>query len=180
MLYWKTNNGYNMKKKYIKIQIIFIILIIIGLNGCTDQNNKDQIDELEVVNYTIVTDAYSHKTDWKNFGDGFQPNALPEIVTYEPPYLSEDFTKARYKISVTVKNVADKAVNPVIVNLNFFNNNDSKLFSRQLNNFTKLPDSETRTLEWEYYLNDENYGVYFLNVDHLEISTGPKPINNNP
>jgi hypothetical protein len=172
------NKGYNMKIKYAEILIISIILLIVCLNGCTDQNNNiDGIDDLEVVNYSIATSAYSHKTDWKNFGDGFQSDAIPEIVTHGPPYLSEEFTKARYKISVTVKNVAGKAINPVIINLNFFNINNTKLFTKQLNNFTKLPDSETRTLEWEYFVNDDKYSEYFYYVDHLEISTGAKPID---
>jgi len=170
-----------MRKKYITFQIIFIILFIVWFNGCIDQNsNTDKTDELEVIDYTIITDAYSHKTDWKNFGDGFQPYVLPEIVTHEPPYLSEEFTKARFKISVTVRNVAGKPINPVIINLNFFNINDTIIFSKQLNNFTKLPDSETRIIKWDYYFNDDNYGEYFFDIDHLEISTGPKPINTEP
>ena len=68
----------------------------------------------------------------------------------------------------------------MIINLYFFNNNDSELFSKQLNNFTKLPDSDTRTLEWEYYIDDDHYGDYFTNIDHLEILTGPKKIDDPP
>lgn len=169
-----------MKNIYTSIEIMLMILIFIGLNGCVEQTNDlDEIDKLEVIDYKILTDAYSHKTDWKNFGEGFQAKILPEIVTREPPYLSEEFTKARYKISVTVKNVAGKKINPVIVNLNFFDINNSGLFSKQLNNFTNLQDSETRTLEWEYFKSDDRYGDYFTDVDYMEIVTGAKKIDIN-
>jgi len=170
-----------MNKKFIFIEIIFAALIFIGLTGCVEQNNNlDEIDELEVIDYKISTEAYSHMTDWKNFGEGFKANILPEIVTREPPYLSEEFTKARYKISVTVKNIAGKKINPVIINLNFFDINNSEIFSKQLNNFTDLLDSETKTLEWEYYKSDDRYGDYFTNIDYMEIVTGAKKINIDP
>ena len=167
-----------MNKKYIFIEIIFLILIFIGLNGCVEQTNN--LDELEVIDYKISTFAYSHMTDWKNYGEGFQTKILPELVTHGPPYLSEEFTKARYDISVTVKNILGKKINPVIINLNFFDINNSEIFSKQLNNFTNLQDSETRTLEWEYFKSDDRYGDYFTNVYYMEIVTGARKIDIDP
>lgn len=159
-------------KRQISILVAFLIASILTFSGCVEINdtNDNNTDELEVIKYSIITEAYSYDTNWTNFGDGFYPNDLPEIVHNEAGiYLADEFSKARYRINGTVKNIADHVLNSIIVNLNFYDGNNTFLTSEQLNNFSKLPVGSTWNFEYEYYYYDD----YFEDVDHLEITTGP-------
>ena len=158
-------------KQQISILVTFLIVSILTFSGCVE--NKDttnnNTDKLELINYYIITEAYSYDTNWTNFGDGFYFNNLPEIVHNEAGiYLAEEFTKARYRINGTVKNIADEALYSITVNLNFYDGNNTFLTSEQLNNFSKLPVGGTWNFEYEY----DYYDDYFQDIDHLEITTG--------
>ncbi len=155
-----------------QILVTFFIASVLTFSGCVEinDNNGNNTDELKVIEYSIITEAYSYNTNWTNFGDGFYPNDLPEIVHNDAGiYLADEFTKARYRINGTVKNIADHVLNSVIVNLIFYDGNNTFLTLEQLNNFSKLPVGSTWTFEYEYDFNDD----YFEDVNHLEITTGP-------
>lgn len=167
----------SMNRKILSVGTI-VMIVCIGLSGCTDQT--ENTDEIELVSYSVTTEAYSHKTGWKNFGEGFQPDALPEIVTRDPPYLSEEYTRGRYNITVTVKNIAGYDVSKILITLNFYDTNDSQLFSKQLNDFNDFPDTHTRVLGWEYDIDDSKYGKYFEDIRDMNISMGAQSINIQP
>jgi len=166
-----------MNRKILAVGTI-VMLVCIGLSGCTDQTGNT--DEIELVSYSVTTEAYSHKTGWKNFGENFQPDALPEIVAHDPPYLSEEYTKGRYNILATVKNIAGHDISNCHITLNFYDTNDSYLFSKQINNFTGLPDTHTRVLGWDYRIDDSKYGKYFEDIRDMNISMGAQSINIQP
>lgn len=155
-------------KKQITILSILIILIL-TLSGCTDNNTNNKKNELEIINYNIITEAYSYNTSWTSYGGGFNPNSLPEIAFNEAGiYLADEFSKARYRINGTVKNIANYALNSIIVNLNFYDDNNTFLIMEQINNFSKLQPGETWYFEYSY---NHNYD-YFMNISKLVITTG--------
>ena len=166
-----------MNRKILSVGTI-IMFVCIGLSGCMDQTEKT--GEIELVSYSVKTEAYSHKTGWKNFGEGFQPDALPEITIREPPYLSEEFTHGRYNITVTVKNIAGYNLSKILITLIFYDTNGSQLFSKQLNDFSDLPDAHTRILGWEYDMDDSKYGEYFEDIGNINISIGAQSITIQP
>lgn len=155
--------------------IVGLILIVSssGLSGCIEQNNNTGNDEIEIVSYSIITEAYSYNTKWKSFGEEFKPDNLPEISNGGGVYLSEEYYKARYKINVTVKNIADCRLNTITVTLNFYDSNDTLLTSEQIKNYSGLPDGHT----WNFEYNYDYYDDYFERVDHLEILGGIQEID---
>jgi hypothetical protein len=163
-----------------KRQIILktlIIAIIISLSGCieTNNNNNNNVNnekELEIINYNVITEAYSYNTNWTTYGEGFNPDLLPEIVYNDAGiYRPEEFTKARYRINGTAKNNGSHTINQAIINLNFYNNNNTFLTLKQLKNFSKLKTEETWNFTYEY---NHNYD-YFMDINYLEITTGLPP-----
>ena len=159
-------------KRQISIFTVFLIASILSFSGCMEinNNNDNNTDEIEIINHYVVTEAYSYNTNWTTFGDGFNPKDLPIIVHNDAGiYLADEFTKARYRINGTVKNIADHVLNSIIINLNFYDGNNTFLTSEQLSNFSKLQVGSTWNFEYEY----DYYDDYFENVDNLEITTGP-------
>jgi hypothetical protein len=163
-------------KNHIKTTfVVSAIFLLINISGCIEENNNNQIQELEIVNYNIVTEAYSYDTNWEYFGDGFYPDNLPEIAPNSTVYLPYEYSKARYRINVTLKNIADYTLSKVTVNFIFYDKNNNTLTYEQLKNFTDLKPGLTRFFEYEY----DYYYKYFQEVDHLEITTGPLPLDIN-
>lgn len=160
--------------KQMSIVGVILIILLSGLSGCIEQNNDDTgNNELEVVSYSIVTEAYSYNTKanksiWKSFGEGFKPDNLPEISSGGGVYLPEEYYKARYRINVTVKNIADRRLDTISVILNFYDSNDTLLISEQIKNYSGLPDGHIWDFEYEYDYHDD----YFERIDHLEILGG--------
>jgi hypothetical protein len=134
-------------KRYLQIIWVFFLLIfIIGLAGCTNQNVEDGVT---IVTYSIETQRWNWgEADFVKIADGF--------------IYSED--AERYEIIVTVKNVAGVMINRIVVSVNFYNKNNSYLGTK-VRTIRGLDASHTEDISFTYTKYEDN----FENVDHLEF-----------
>ena len=158
-----------MEKKVLLLGIIFIVFII-AFSGCFDQENNDNVNrELKVIKHSVVTEAYSYNTSWENFGEGFNPNDLPEIAPPSDIYSQYDYYKARYRINGTIKNIAGYTLDTFSITLYFYDVNNTLLTSKQMKNYTiELEDGDTWDFEYEYdYFDDYFKKVVFLSFCYI-------------
>lgn len=162
------------------IVAIVVLLLSVGLSGCVETNrngsippsNEDQdkeefttlpdgtkvhgdIDKLEILNYSIVTEKEVNYRDYQKIADGF--------------VYSED--ASRYRIYGTAKNIAGKMLpegtwftNNIKITVKFYDNNEVHLVSKTTTKYTELPDTYTWDFEITYSKDD-----YFEYVDHISF-----------
>jgi hypothetical protein len=140
------------------------------LSGCIteDTKNETEADQLKIISFSFVTEAYSYNTSWNVFCHELNYSCLPEIVNKSAYYLPHDFSKARYRINGTVKNTAESPIHTIFLHLDFYDNNDTFLFSKQLTNFSVFQPDQTWFFEYTY----DYPNPYFKEIESVEINTG--------
>lgn len=174
----------HMIKKHVLGFIIPLVLCLIVLfPGCVEEEDTTEKPDksFEVSEFSIATEAYSHATGWKEFSSDLRPkpNVLPEIVTHEPPYHSEEFTKARYNISIIVTNIGESSESSVHATAVFYEN-DTVLFDRQFNRLSSIQPGESHEFIWNYYNDDETYQQFFYRITEIKVSPGLEHIDFDP
>ena len=134
-------------KRYLQIIWVSILLIfIISLTGCTNQNIKNGV---KIVTYSIETQRWDlGEAIFIRIADGF--------------VYSED--AERYEITATVKNVAGEMINRIKISVNFYDKNNSYLGTK-VRTIRNLDASYTEDILFTYTKSEDN----FENVDHLEF-----------
>lgn len=140
-------------KKQIVILGIAVVLIAVGLSGCTEtqtdgtnDENKDETEEkVELVNYSVIT------TNWlgDELGEGFV-------------YGKEAFA---YKVTGQIKNIANETLNTTTITIIFYDINNNSIHA-EATSVTDLTISEIRSFSVEYTEFDPN----FENADHVTFS----------
>ncbi len=99
---------------------ILSILFVTVLSGCTEvQTMTGDTDNASITSYSVVTEAYSHETEWETFGEGFTPDRLPELSNVIIPTINE-WTGARYRITGIIKNIANCELEDVRISAKFY------------------------------------------------------------
>ena len=154
-------------KKQLLIIGITVLLIAVGLSGCTDSNGgfsttlpdgtviSGDIDKVEISNLEIITQTReTMSADWEKLGDGF----LKTVV-------SEGYGREQYLITATAEIISDEMFDDIEFTAKFYDigNNqidDEKTFAHG------LPSGTIWEIKF-YYLNQ--VGNYFEDVHHIII-----------
>jgi hypothetical protein len=99
-------------KKNILISGIFFIILVVGLNGCTEQDISGDKYRIELLEYSITTQKLDEEN--RTIGNGFLHSD------------EADF----YLINGTVKNISDELLISVNITAKFYNNTNNLLTER--------------------------------------------------
>lgn len=142
-------------KKQLLIVRISIILIFVGLSGCTqtqtDDNTTGGGNNVEIISYSVFTYYDEHEEI------GFYHNIPDNELNY-----------ASYGIKGVVKNNAGKMINLINITAHFYDANNSEIYSTadQQYTITNLSNNNTENFTISLpYLNTQN----FLKFDHVNF-----------
>ena len=152
-------------KKYWQAVGIACLFFAMWFSGCTEtQDVSGDTDKVEITSYAIVTEAYSQDTEWEEYGDGFTPELLPEIVTVIIPDLYT-YTGARYRILGTMKNIAGYTLESVRISAKFYDMNNTYL-DEEYSSRIQLEKEQSK----EFIITCPSSNDYFYEVDHVSFS----------
>ena len=101
-------------KRHLIVYGIVIILLTFGLCGCTEQEISGDTDEIELLEYSIVTQKYDE--EYKTIGNGFIHSDEAEF----------------YLINGILKNIANEILINVSITAKFYNNTNNLLYIKYL------------------------------------------------
>jgi len=137
-----------MKKKIIVVGII-ILLTIVCLSGCNEAQTSGDIDEVEIVSYSVETrDEFGNK-----IGDGF---------------VHHDDAN-RYKVTGTMKNIADRNLDRITVTARFYDSDNEFLHSENATVW-KLTKGATDDFSISYYSFEKYFELAESVSLHFKVS----------
>ena len=125
-------------KKHLLLSGIIFVLLVVGFNGCTEQEISGDIDRIELLEYSIVTQKFEE--EYKTIGNGFIHSDEAEL----------------YLINGTVKNIADEVLISVNITAKFYNNTNT-LLTERTTYLGGIPINHTREFGIYYFYNEEYF-----------------------
>jgi len=141
-------------KKTILLLIAMMVIIVGFISGCNETTSNgdtaENTDKVELVNYKIETFGADLGMKPEKIGDGFIHN--------------EKAKNGYYKITGTIKNIAERMLNNITVKVNFYDINHNYLTSESdyIENLTNANTDDFKII----YLCFSNY---FEIIDEIEF-----------
>ena len=147
--------------KKILILSVGLILIMVGLSGCNELdsvNHKQSgnTDKVKIVDYNIETYSYENFIDRFNYDthtkvtDGLSYDKIGEF--------------GYYNVNGTIKNIAGKKLNRILIIVTFCDKNGNFINSRNAT-VNNLPNNYTDNFEVKIFSDSK----YFENIDNIKF-----------
>ena len=139
-------------KKHLSVIGMVTLLLAFGLSGCVEQETSGNIDEVELVSYSVETQKWegvNNSYSYKTIGNGF--------IHSEDAY--------RYVITGTLKNIAGEVIDAVRIIANFYDSNSKAVGTLYDLINSDLPNADTA----DFSINVYKSVNYFEKIDSVKF-----------